>query len=81
MKWMGSILLGSGIADDAIEPLLEAYSMNSSDVETLYNLAVAFIETGKLEDAKESLKMLILLSPGYEGSLGLMNRIKELEND
>ena len=81
MKWMGSILLGSGIADDAIEPLLEAYSMNSSDVETLYNLAVAFIETGKLEDAKESLKMLILLSPGYDGSLGLMSRIKELEND
>ena len=81
VKWMGSILLGSGIAEDAIDLLLEAHEINPSDVETLYNLAVAFIETGRVEDAKESLKMLILLSPGYEGSFELLAKIKELEND
>ena len=78
---MGSILLGTGIAEDAIELLLEAHSMNSSDVETLYNLAAAFIETGRVEEAKESLKRLVLLSPGYEGSYELLAKIKELEND
>ena len=80
VKWMGSILLVSGIAEDAIELLLEAYEMNSSDVETIYNLTTAYIETGKVVEAKESLKRLILLSPGYEGSLELVAKIKELEN-
>ena len=76
MKWMGSILLGNDLPGDAIHFLLEADEMEPFEKDVLYNLTVAYIETGRLEEAKESFKKLYSLDRQYPGVISLAERIR-----
>ena len=78
LKWKGSILLGSGLAEEAVEMLNQAHLMEPFDVETLYNLTSALIETERFEDAKETLRKMIAAAPNYPGIFDLAERIKLL---
>lgn len=78
LKWMGSILLGNDLPDDAVSYLLEAVKMEPFDKEALYNLTVAYIETGGIEEAKESFKKLYSLDRKYPGVISLAERIRNI---
>ena len=81
LKWMGSILLGNGLPDDAISYLAKANKMEPSDKEVLYNITVAWIETGRIEEAKESFKKLYELDKEYPGIFSLAERIRSLSDE
>ena len=78
LKWIGSILLGSDIPEEALEELIQAHFMEPADMETLYNLTSALIETKRVEDAKESLRTMIAAAPKYPGIFDLAERIRQL---
>ena len=81
LKWMGSILLGNGLPGDAISYLVKANKMEPSDKEVLYNITVAWIETGRIEEAKESFKKLYELDNEYPGIFSLAERITNLSDE
>ena len=79
LKWKGSILLGSSLEEEAVEVLIQAHLMEPFDLETLYNLTSALVETERLEDAKETLRSMIAAAPNYPGIFDLADRIRKLE--
>ena len=81
LKWMGSILLGNELPGNAIGYLAEANKMEPSDKEVLYNLTVAYIETGRIEEAIESFKILYSLDSEYPGVIRLAERIKDVSDE
>ena len=73
------ILLGSSLEEGAVEVLILAHLMEPFDLETLYNLTSALVETERLEDAKETLRSMIAAAPNYPGIFDLADRIRKLE--
>ncbi len=79
LKWKGSILLGSSLEEEAVEVLIQAHFMEPFDLEILYNLTSALIETERLEDAKVTLRSMIAAAPNYPGIFDLADRIRKFE--
>ena len=47
----------------------------------LYNITVAWIETGRIEEAKESFKKLYEIDNEYPGIFSLAERIRSLSDE
>jgi len=60
---LGSIALRQGKAADAIPPLNQALKIRPTDADTLHLLGSAYLETGQLDRAVESLRSAVLFVP------------------
>lgn len=69
----------SGDIDKAITEYRKAISISPNDENLHYNLARAFIEKGKKEDAEEYIDLAIKINPKFREGLKLQQYIKQWE--
>ncbi len=66
-KWIGTILLNRGSATEAIPFLTKAIQKQSTDHQSIYNLAGAYHLTGRSDLALETCQRLYKVNPDYPG--------------
>jgi len=63
---LGNILMLSGDSDEAIKAYRKGEELDPQDAKLLCNLGIAFVSSGKLEEADIHLKKAVLLDPSLE---------------
>jgi Flp pilus assembly protein TadD len=72
---MGSLLLREGKREDAIASFEKAAQLNPTDIESLNDLGLAYLESGRLADAEKAYKWSLASNDGYaltHNGLGLV---------
>lgn len=65
-KWLGQIALNKNNLSDAIKYLNKSLQFNNSDPQVLYNLAGAYYNSGKTEEAINTLQICLKIAPNYK---------------
>jgi tetratricopeptide (TPR) repeat protein len=79
-KWIGSIYLSKKNYSEAEKYLKESVSLDSSDPQTLYNLAGAYFYTGKIDEAIAATKACLALNNNYAGARQFLSGLNALKS-
>ncbi|MBD3288429.1 tetratricopeptide repeat protein [candidate division KSB1 bacterium] len=78
-KWIGTILLNRGKAEEAVPYLVKAVQKNPSDQQSVYNLAGAYHLSGKSGLALQTCQKLYQLNPNYPGLRQFMAGLSQMQ--
>lgn len=77
-KWLGTIDLNSSKIPSAIKYLEESIKLNSSDLQTMYNLAGAYALNKDYQKSFDVISRVLSSDPNYPGGVGLLQQLKGL---
>ena len=75
-KWLGTIDLNSSKISSAIKYLEESVKLNSSDLQTMYNLAGAYALNKEYKKSFDVISRVLSSDPNYPGGEGLLQQLK-----
>ncbi len=75
-KWVGTIYLKNGEAQQALPHLEKAFQLNSKDLQIMYNLCGAYALTRQFAKAKNLTEQLLKLAPDYPGANDLWRQLQ-----
>ncbi|MCW9095103.1 MAG: tetratricopeptide repeat protein, partial [Ignavibacteriaceae bacterium] len=79
-KWLGSINLNKGKADDAIKFFQESIQYNKSDAQVFYNLAGAYVKKNDYLNALTAIKNCMKINPDFPSAKNLETQLTKLLN-